>query len=86
MTVLEAPKELEALVGLFGKLYVYTFDCATFYSDQIEHEKNVGGNVHRPPLETQARITVFKSFWTVIIMGWCRWILTKFDSLEPYEK
>ena len=32
MTVLGAPKELEALVGLFGKLYVSTFDCVTFYS------------------------------------------------------
>ena len=31
MFVLGAPEELEALVGLFGKLYVYTLDCATFY-------------------------------------------------------
>ena len=37
MTVLEAPKELESLVGLFGKLYVYTFDCATFYSNRFPH-------------------------------------------------
>ena len=32
MFVLGAPEELEALVGLFGKLYVYTLDCASFYS------------------------------------------------------
>ena len=30
MTVLEAPKELEPLVGLFEELYVCTFDSATF--------------------------------------------------------
>ena len=59
MLVLGAPKELEALVGLFGKLYVYTFDCATFYEKRTEHIKKSDGNVHEPPLEPGARITVF---------------------------
>ena len=59
MTVLGAPEELEALVGLFEKLYVSTFECATFYSNRNTHEKNVRGNVHRPPLEPEGRITVF---------------------------
>ena len=49
MTVLGAPKELEALVGLFGKLYAYTFDCTAFYSAQAKQEKNVGENIHEPP-------------------------------------
>ena len=60
MTVLGAPEELEALVGLFGKLYVHTFDCATFYAKRAKHEKKSDENVHgTPPLETRARITVF---------------------------
>ena len=62
MTVLEAPQALEALVGLFGKLYVHTFDCATFYAKWAKHEKKSDENVHEPPLETRARITVF-IFW-----------------------
>ena len=39
MIVLEAPEELEALVGLFGKLYVCTFDCAAVFIDQITDKK-----------------------------------------------
>ena len=39
MIVLGAPEELEALVGLFGKLYVSTFDSATFYCQWIQHEE-----------------------------------------------
>ena len=39
MFVLGAPEELEALVGLFGKLYVSTFDCATFYCQRIQHQE-----------------------------------------------
>ena len=39
MFVLGAPEELEALVGLFGKLYVSTFDCATFYCRRIQHQE-----------------------------------------------
>ena len=58
MFVLGAPEELEALVGLFGKLYVYTFDCATFYSESSRYEQNVHPNVHRPPLENRHQITV----------------------------
>ena len=59
MFVLGAPKELEALVGLFEKLYVCTFDCATFYSESSRYEKNVHPNVHRPPpLENRQQITV----------------------------
>ena len=58
MIVLGAPKELEALVGLFEKLYVYTFDCATFYSESSRYEKTVHPNVHRPSLENRHQITV----------------------------
>ena len=60
MFVLGAPNELEALVGLFEKLYVCTgtFDCATFYSESSRYEKNVHPNVHRPPLENRHQITV----------------------------
>ena len=39
MFVLGAPEELEALVGLFGKLYVHTFDCAAVFIDQITDKK-----------------------------------------------
>ena len=39
MLVLGAPEELEALVGLFGELYVSTFDCATFYCQRIQHQE-----------------------------------------------
>ena len=39
MTVLGAPEELEALVGLFGKLCVCTFDCAALLIDQITDKK-----------------------------------------------
>ena len=48
MIVLGAPKELEALVGLFEKLYVPTFDCATFYLNQTGHIKEVHEKVHNP--------------------------------------
>ena len=47
--VLGAPKELEALVGLFGKLYVYTLDCATFYCHQIQHIKVLQEKEHELP-------------------------------------
>ena len=49
MFVLGAPKELEALVGLFEKLYVCTFDCATFYSKQIQHIKVLQEKEHDLP-------------------------------------
>ena len=49
MTVLGAPKELEALAGLFGKLYVSTFDCATFYSRVVNTYKTAKGNVSESP-------------------------------------
>ena len=58
MTVLGAPKELEGLVELFEKLYVCTFDCATFYLESSRYEKTVHPNVHRPPLRPEAQITV----------------------------
>ena len=46
--VLGAPKELEALVGLFGKLYTSTFDCAAVYDQQDTQEKTADENVHDP--------------------------------------
>ena len=49
MTVLGAPKELEALVGLFGKLYVYTLDCATFYSLRVAQKSSVQEKLHDTP-------------------------------------
>ena len=46
MFVLGAPEELEALVGLFGKLYVYTLDCATFYSLRVAQKSSVQEKLH----------------------------------------
>ena len=59
MFVFGAPKELEALVVLFEKLYVCTFDCADFYSKSSWYEKNMHPNFHSPPpLEDRHQITV----------------------------
>ena len=49
MTVLGAPTELEGLVGHFEKLYVSTFDCATFYSLVLNNCKMGKGNVSESP-------------------------------------
>ena len=49
MFVLGAPKELEALVGLFEKLYLCTFDCATFYLHQKQPPEVVQEKLHEPP-------------------------------------
>ena len=49
MAVLGAPEELEALVGLFGKLYVYTFDCATFYCQRKQPPEVVQEKEHDLP-------------------------------------
>ena len=59
MIVLGAPKELEALVELFEKLYVCTFDCATFCFKQIQHIKVLQEKEHDPPLRYGTGITVF---------------------------
>ena len=62
MTVLGAPKELEALVGLFEKLYVCTFDSCAFYGSDITQKKTARQKLHKPPLCTGAKITVFILF------------------------
>ena len=49
MFVLGAPKELEALVELFEKLYVCTFDCATFYCKQNQLPEVVQENIQNTP-------------------------------------
>ena len=49
MLVLGAPEELEALVGLFGELYVSTFDCATFYCTRIREKAGAANMFIDPP-------------------------------------
>ena len=58
MFVLGAPEELEALVGLFGKLYMSTFDCAAVFIDQITNEKLAYQKPKQSPLETGTKITI----------------------------
>ena len=45
MLVLGAPEELEALVGLFGKLYVSTFDYCAVYSHPTPTYRTAATNV-----------------------------------------
>ena len=59
MTVLGAPKELDNNFWFAGKPYVHTFDSCAFYCQRVAEQKKSGGNVHRPPLEPEGRITVF---------------------------
>ena len=58
MFVLGAPEELEALVGLFGKLYVHTFDCAAVFIDHIADKKPAHQKPKHSPLETETKITI----------------------------
>ena len=60
MLVLGAPEELEALVGLFGELYVSTFDCAAVFIDQIADKKPAYQKPKQLPLETETKITILK--------------------------
>ena len=62
MLVLGAPKELEALVGLFGKLYTSTLDCVDVYDQRSTQEKTADEKVHEPHPQPEGKISVFKYF------------------------
>ena len=52
-------KELEALVGLFGKLYTSTLDCVAVYDQRTTQEKTADEKVHEPHPQPEGKISVF---------------------------